>query len=184
MASIFQISDALKTHLTRGHAHQVQLEDPAKAGLIGVSVWLYQVQFDEFCRNATTPVLNEGQPGGKRKRLAAPPMCVNLYYLVTPMTGHVSSDYDVLGRLLLTIHESPTFRVNKPELGEEDLIRISLPTDPLEERLHLWDSLKSKPYQVSFVCLLRAARLYSSLTVEEAPVVGVTSNTSLELLRN
>ena len=191
MSSISTISKALKTHLTKPNSDfVVELKDPTE-GFQGnvVSVWLYQILPDEFSRNASSPILNEAVSNGtgslsKRKRSAAPPLGVNLYYLITPLTGAVDSDHDELGRLLLTIHESPVLRVVQPDLGEDELIRISLPADPLEERLHLWDSLKATKYRLSFICLLRTARLFTANTVEEAPVVGLTTKPSREFPRN
>ncbi|MEI8383901.1 MAG: Pvc16 family protein [Planctomycetota bacterium] len=187
MSSIFSISDSLKTLLSRGHSYTMQLKDPTEADQSNaVSVWLYQIQADEFSRNNAPPVLNKAASNGnevgvaKQRRSAVPPLGVNLFYLVTPMTGNVESDHEVLGRMLLTIHESPTLRVQQSELGEDELIRISLPADPLEERLHLWDSLKTKPYRLSFICLLRTARLFTSNVIEEAPVLNLSSAPLLE----
>lgn len=167
----------------------MELKDPTEAAQSdAVSVWLYQVQPDEFSRNAPPPILAEATVTGgtvsRRIRSAVPPFGVNLYYLITPLTGNIDSDQEVLGRILLNIHESPVLRIVEPDLGEDEQIRISLPADPLEERLHLWDSLKSKPYRLSFICLLRTARLFSSLTVAEAPVLGLVTTGAGEFPRN
>lgn len=184
MSSIFRISEALKIHLGRGHSHSVQLKDPSEVDQTsGVSVWLFQVQPDEFSRNSPAPVLREaaagpnaGDPAAKRKRSAVPPFGLNLYYLVTPTTGNVESDQEVLGRMLLTIHESPMLRVQEPESGQDEQVRIILPGDSLEDRIRLWDSLKSKPYRLSFTCVVRTARLLSSISIEEAPVLSLSSS--------
>lgn len=181
MSSIYKISEALKTHLSRGHSFSVELKDPTEQNPVAdVSVWLYQVQPDEFSRNASPPVLEEGRSNGtggltKRKQSIVPPCGINLHYLVTPLAGNVESDHEVLGRMLLTIHESPLIRVPDPQLDQDEQIRIILPAEALEDRIRLWDSLKSKPYRLSFTCVLRTARLYSSLTMEEAPVLSFSS---------
>ena len=182
MSSIYKISEALKSHLSRGYSEAAfELKDPSDSDIQGkVSVWLFQVQPDEFSRNATAPVLMETgpTPGGsitKRIRSTVPPYGVNLHYLVTPLTGNVESDQEMLGRMLLTIHESPFFSVEDPLSGQDEQLRIILSADSLEDRVRLWDSLKSKSYHLCFTCVVRTARLFSSITTEEAPVLSFSS---------
>lgn len=187
MSAIVAISEGLKAHLKAGlpNTTTVSLKDPSTSPSNAVSVWLYQVQPDEFTRNAKPPVIAESQGGfSKRTRSLVAPLGVNLYYLVTPLMESVESEQEMLARVMLRIHESPVVKVQQPPPGVDEEVRISLPADPLEERLRLWESLKVRPYRLSFVCLLRTVRLISSQTIDEAPVLSLTSVAAPEFSRS
>jgi hypothetical protein len=190
MAALSEIGEALRSRLNRALAAQgltagVHLKDPNDPPLSSaVSVWLYQVLVDEMSRNNLPPTLpppNALPPGapvalGKRRRAVAPPLGVNLYYLVTPDTGTAAGDHNAVGAMLLALHESPLLRVpdvNNPARDEE--IRIHLPIDSLEDRVRLWDTLKGRAYRLSFTCLLRTAFLHSNRTLDESLVLSVGS---------
>ncbi len=176
MSSIFKISEAFQKLLATGAAVTVELKDPTLTAAGSVSLWLYQIVPDEYSRNAATPILQEATSGSQpRRRSAVPPLGINLCYLVTPLISDTQSAHDTLGQLLLTIHENSIFTVRDTNLGIDELIRVSLPGEQLEDRLKLWDSLRTKPYQLSFVCHLRTVRLFSTKLVEDYVVVGGSS---------
>ena len=70
---------------------------------------------------------------------------------------------------------APILSVRDFSLGLNEQIRLSLPYETLEERVRLWESLKDKSYQLSFTCLLRTARLFSSRVFDEVPVASFAS---------
>jgi hypothetical protein len=175
MSAIWQISRAFSSLLSDALEaadlpHAVKEVDPSKfKDEKGASVWLYQTVADEFSRNGAKPVIDD-PADPPRRRSVHPPLGVNLSYLVTPMTGNIEEEQDVLSQILLTIHESPVLTVRDLTLGLNEQVRIYANADNFEERMRLWETLKDKPYQLSFICVLRTARLFSSQAIKEVPV--------------
>ncbi len=177
MTSISTISQAFKAHLEDvAVGFLVELKSPVRDDNPNTSLWLYQVTPDEFSRNGPPPTLQEASPG-KPRQVGLRPLGVNLYFLVTPMKDDMIANHDEMTRLMLCIHDEPVIFVPKP-LGGTDAIRISIGSESLEDRLRLWDSFKSKPYRLSFTCVLRTGKLQSSQVLTEYPVLSVGESLS------
>lgn len=177
MTSVASISQALKKHLQDEDAgFGVELTSPTRDEVQTTSLWLYQVTPDEFSRNGPAPTLQEAS-AGRPRQVGLRPLGVNLYYLVTPMKVDTLANFDEISRLMLRIHEQPLMFVPTP-LGGSDPIRISIGSESLEDRFRLWDSLKNKPYRLSFTCVLRTGKLQSSLVSDEHAVSSVGASLS------
>lgn len=186
MAAIQHIGEKVKALLAQGHSSTVELLDPVatrQKQANGVSLWLYQVQVDEFTRNNARPATNAvaAAANGRRRQVSAvPPLGLTLCFLVTPLTDNPANDFDVLERMLLTIHEAPILRVQVPAEGIDEHVRLVLPRETLEERLRLWESLKTPAYRMSFVLQARIARLFATTTIDESPVLSLSAVGSSE----
>lgn len=182
-AALSQVSNALQTllqdELRRDSVFQtlsVVLEDPsrppvANANALRLSLWLYQVVPDEFQRNLPpTPVIGTN---GKKHLVKPPALALNLYYLVTPLTGAPDSDQRALGLAMLALHLNPGLTLHIPADGVSEDVRIGLVSDQLEDRVRLWESL-SEPYRLSVCYLVRTVRLEDD-PKEVGPRVAETS---------
>ncbi len=184
MSMIADISEAFRDYLQDSvsvvNGGSVWLGDPTEGNNAGVSLWLYQVSLDEFIRNGAGPIVDPSAPsaggGAPRRRSLKPPLGVNLSFLITPMNHPVASKtaLNVVNQVLLTIHEAPLLPIRDSNLGLNEQVRIHVVSDNFEERHRLWDSLKDKPYRLSFTCVLRTARLFSTKLIDEAAVLTTT----------
>lgn len=181
-AAFWEVSQRLKTVLEKAldddpnvdGSPKVALADPTdQAGgeANRVSVWLYQVAFDEFARNVPTPIV-EGNNGSRRLRF--PPLGVNLHYLITPMLGSAEKDQQAFARIMLTLYEQALLVLDKPEIEVKEQIRISYVPDALDERIKLWDSLKLS-YRLSGCWLVRTVRLASKDVTSDTPITTTTT---------
>ena len=88
-----------------------------------LSLWLYQVQQNEFLRNPP-PVRIPNDDA----HLQYPPLAINLFYLLTPSTNSVEGDQLVLGRSMQIFHDNAILLLEsaeEPGRGEELRIMMS-----------------------------------------------------------
>lgn len=120
--------------------------DAAKMDTHRLSVWLYQVQQNEFLRN----VPPERVPGDDM-RTSFPPLSLNLFYLITPFTRRDDTDQMVLGRLMQIFHDNGILLLESvEEPGKSEELRIMLSHRDLRELAEVWEALQ-QPYRLS-VC--------------------------------
>ncbi len=171
MSSISAVSDSFKNILSKGGI--VDLKSPADDVNENTSLFLYHIVPDEFGRNISRPVANEGD-GGPRK-VGLVPLSVNLQYLITPLKKDVTANNDEASRLLLAIHENPIVIVRDIAQGINDKMRVSFACESIEDRFRIWDSFKNKPYRLSFAVMLRSAKILSLQTTDEVSVASIGS---------
>jgi hypothetical protein len=167
-ATIATVSEKLKKRLNEAlGGNRVELNDPAKASDNSVSLWLYQVVVDEFARNRT-PTRAEAA-NGRAVNMQLPPLPLNLFYLITPMTTEQDAAQTELAKVMLALHEEPELLVEG--VGVNDTVRVTFQNDTLDDRVKLWESL-SHPYRLSVCYQVRTAKLESRRVATEAPAVS------------
>lgn len=124
-----------------------------------LSLWLYQVQPNEFVRNAPL------------QRLAAddsvqyPPLAINLFYLLTPATNSVEGDQMVLGRSMQILNDNAILMLPSAEVpGETEELHIGMCQRDLREIAEVWEALQ-QPYRLSVCYEIRIARIDSTRTL-------------------
>lgn len=150
----------------------ITLESPSehienKDGAL-LSVYLYRVGENSFMKNRQ-PV--EGTGGQLRK----PPLCLDLYYLITPMLSDAFDRQVVLGKIMQILYDHPT--LDGPDLvgslaGADDALRLSLNAVPLNEVTDVWQALQI-PYMLSVSYIMRVALVQSDEQTGGARVVSV-----------
>lgn len=128
--------------LTSGFSGMIFTESPAIAGSgvaqkKGMSLWPYRVQRDEF--QGDPSLVPQGSA-----LLAIPPLRVDVWYLVTPMTGSGDSDQLLLEKTLQYIYD-----VGPIALGEDTPV-VTFETPGADELFRLWSALDF-PYALSCV---------------------------------
>jgi hypothetical protein len=150
----------------------ITLESPAehvesKDGAL-LSVYLYRVGENGFMKNRH-PV--EGTGG----QLQKPPLCLDLYYLITPMLTDAFDRQVVLGKVMQVLYDHPT--LDGPDLvgslaGAGDVLRLSLNSVPLNEVALVWQALQI-PYMLCASYIMRVALVQSGEEHGGARVVAV-----------
>ena len=155
-----------------GTGTTVVLTDPSQGSGNRVSVWLYQVAVDEFSRNAPAAPADSGTPA--RSKSAAPPLGINLYYLITPLFDQPEAEQQALAQVMLYLYENPILAVYQPDVGVNDQVRVTPLPDSLADRATLWQAL-TEPFKLSMSYIVRTVRLISPNVVSVAPVGSIAT---------
>lgn len=132
-------------------------ENPSQ--LRRISLWLYQVQENEFLRNKP-----KSREPNDDARVRYPPLPLNLFYLLTPSTNDVVGDQLVLGRAMQLFHDNAILRLENPdEPGEAEELRITMCQRDLRELAEVWEALQ-QPYRLSVCYEVRVPRIESLRT--------------------
>jgi hypothetical protein len=107
----------------------------------GMSFWPYRVERDEFVSDPSPVALGSSL-------LGTPPLCVDVWYLVTPMTGSGDSDQLLLEKTLQYIYD-----LGPVSLGS-DQPSVTFETPGTDELFRLWSALDI-PYALSCVFTAR-----------------------------
>jgi hypothetical protein len=122
-----------------------------------VSLWLYQVQQNEFLRNQ--PPLRVPQ---RDDEIQFQPLVLNLYYLLTPSTESVEGDQMVLGRSLQIFNDNAILLLQSQEdLGVSQELRLSMCQRDLRELAEVWEALQ-QPYRLSVCYEIRVTQIEST----------------------
>jgi hypothetical protein len=139
----------------------ISLESPAEhienrdAALL--SVYLYRIDEDSYLKNRS-PI--EG-PGGVLQRA---PLCLDLYYLITPLLTTARDRQIVLGKVMQVFHDRPTLE-GTDLVGSlasfSDTLRVVLNPLPLNDVALVWQALEL-PYMLCVSYAVRVALLQST----------------------
>ncbi len=139
----------------------IALTNPAEKNVDdsrSLSLWLYQVQQNEFLRN----VRPERVPDDA-SIVRMPPLALNLFYLLTPSTKTMEGNQLVLGRSMQILHDNPVLPVKSGQDAKkaEEEIRISMCHRDLRELAEVWEALQ-QPYRLSVCYEVRVPRIEST----------------------
>lgn len=113
-----------------------------------VSVFLYRVEPNPFLSNLDWQAPDD-------TTLIAPPIALNLHYLLTPYGADLSEVQKILGEVLRAFHETPIIRPGHPALSADlatmtEELRILPHKLPFADLLELWKSFNNNvPYRLS-----------------------------------
>ncbi len=133
-----------------------------------LSLWLYQITENEFVKNQPpVRVKPAGDDPARGAALSRPPLALNLYYLVTPLSDDPKANHLLLGKTMQVLYDHAVvyLRHEESELAEE--LRIILCRLTLEELTRIWEALR-EAYRLSICYQVRVTRIDSaSLTVSD-----------------
>ena len=137
---------------TAAFAGTIFTDSPASAGAgagqkTGMSFWPYRVERDEFLSNPSLVPIGTSL-------LGIPPLNVDVFYLVTPMTGSGDSDQLLLEKTLQYLYD-----VGPIPLGTDNPI-VTFETPGADELFRLWSALDI-PYALSCVFVARHVAINS-----------------------
>jgi hypothetical protein len=142
--------------------------ETAKDSSRQLSLWLYHVNEDEFCKNREPVRLADG-------RDQRAPLVLDLFYLLTPFTRSGESDHLVLGRSMQTFHDQANVRIVDSTAGVaiNEELRITLFRRSLDEISQVWQALR-EPYRLSVCYQVRVTHIDSDRFDSTAPVIDVS----------
>lgn len=182
---IAEVSNLLHSTLWNGFKDDLELNqhvdnekaivllNPADAASnkdLRLSLWLYQVQGNEFMRNQAPSRLPQ-----QDDTIQSPPLPLNLYYLLTPSTKSMEGDQMVLGRSLQIFHDNSILLLeSKEKPGTAEELRISMCQRDLRELAEVWEALQ-QPYRLSVCYEVRVIRIDSERTERTGRVLERTA---------
>ncbi len=112
-----------------------------------VGVYLYRVEHNPFAANLDWQTASATQ-------FIAPPMALNMHYLVTPYGADELEIQQTLGEVMRAFHDKPIVPAGdatlSPDLaGMTEELRIVLRMLPMGEMLDLWRAFDKVPYRLS-----------------------------------
>jgi hypothetical protein len=138
----------------------IVLKSPVEADQAGkISLFLYQVQENPHMRNRELEPIRDSD-------LRPPPLTLDLYYLVTPLSQQSETALGHLEAVMLAFYDQPTLK--PPLLGAtlvdagNDSVQIMAQALTLEDTNRLWGIFPNKPYRLSVAYLVTPVRVPSS----------------------
>lgn len=109
-----------------------------------LSLFLYHVTENSDMKNRPLERLDD-------RFLRYPPLCLNLSYLITPLTSNGDNDHKLLGKTMQILYDNAVVKGSALEGSLQNTaeeLRIALHSMTLEEISKLWGAL-SRPYHLS-----------------------------------
>lgn len=150
----------------------IVLKSPADAGASAkVAMYLFQIEENPHLRNSKS---EEVAVNGNGYELRPPPLALDLYYLITPLSTDPARALGHLESIMRVFYDNP---VLEPPLLSETMVaagneQIRLTPSPLslEDTNRLWAMFPNKPHYLSATYLLSPVRVPSIKVVPEARV--------------
>ena len=133
-----------------------------------LSLWLYHVSENEFTKNAA-PVRANGHDSRQ-----APPLALNLFYLITPFAPTGEGDQMLLGKAMQVLYDDAILLLQNPGDQIAEDLRLVLCRLSLEELSRIWDALR-EPYRLSVCYQVHVVHIDSQRTTSAARVVEQTT---------
>jgi hypothetical protein len=134
----------------------------------GLSVWLYQVDRNEF-------LLNQPPERIAPDLLRRPPMPLDLHYLITPISDDPINEQLMLGRVVQALNDGAILPADPahPELRDE--LRVTLENPGVDALSRIWTALE-QPHRLSVSYLVQVVEIDSGEQPERGlPVYQKTS---------
>jgi hypothetical protein len=141
-------------------------EITATTALVGL--FLYRVEINPFLANMDWKRTGSTQ-------LVAPPIGLNMHYLVTPYGPDLVEIQKTLGEIIRTFHQFPVIEAADPLLspdlaGMTEELRIVPRPLPLNDMLELWKAFEKLSYRLSLTYEVSAVLVDSGLSRSVMPV--------------
>jgi hypothetical protein len=110
-----------------------------------ISLFLYQISENQFLKNQDLKLVGSN-------KLHSPPICMDLYYLLTPYVRDKEMEQIILAKLIRLFYDNqvlsgPILGDNLLDSGNEEL-RIVVNNMTLEQINHLWGMFPGKAYRL------------------------------------
>jgi Pvc16 N-terminal domain len=178
--AIHEISAALRRLLAREYAADLSLKsivgdapesvitfsnptDARRDATNRLSLWLYQITENEHVKNAAPT------PNGNGTANHLPPMALNLFYLMTPLTTSGENDQQLIAKSMQVLYDNAVVMVRNADNLVAEELRIIFCRIELEQLTRIWEALQ-EPYRLSICYQVRVAHIDSLRLVPTARV--------------
>jgi Pvc16 N-terminal domain len=179
--AIHEISGALRRLLAREYADDVSLlpivgeapesvitfsnpTDARQDAANRLSLWLYQITENEHVKNAAPT------PNGNGTSSHLPPMALNLFYLLTPLTTSGENDQQLIAKSIQVFYDNALVVVRNADNQVAEELRIIFCRVELEQLTRIWEALQ-EPYRLSVCYQVRVAHIDSLRILPTARVI-------------
>lgn len=133
-----------------------------------VGIFMYRVEINPFLANLDWKRTSSTQ-------LVAPPIGLNMHYLITPYGPDLIEIQKTLGEVIRVFHEYPVIDAADPLLspdlaGMTEELRIFPRPLPLNDMLELWKSFEKVPYRLALTYEVSAVLIDSTISRSVLPV--------------
>src|SRR5438105_254571 len=118
----FTVDPVLHTLFSASHVVSLATPKEMRSGStpqVGLSVWLYRVERDEFTTNRYPERIDA-------THMRMPPLPIDCHYLLTPVVDDSLTEQAIMGKLLQILHDHPVLRPDPAHPDLQDELRISL----------------------------------------------------------
>ena len=163
-------------HDTLDRLEQIVFTNPTEAARDSsnrLSLWLYRIAENEFLKNGAFEPAGAPAPSARpapRRRDRFPPLSLNLFYLMTPLTASGEGDLLLLGKAMQIFYDNPSVPLDDDLFDIHEQLHITLCRLTLEELTRIWEALR-EPYRLSVCYEVRATRVDSQRVLERGRVV-------------
>jgi hypothetical protein len=141
--------------------------DTAQDSARRLSLWLYHVSEDEHVKNTPSVRLSDGS-------FRMTPLALDLYYLLTPFATSGEADHLLLGKAMLTFHDTAIVRiVDGAAMDVNEELRITLFRRSLDDISPVWQALR-EPYRLSVCYQVKVTHIDSNRVDQSAHVVNLS----------
>jgi Pvc16 N-terminal domain len=133
-------------------------DDAGGLGSAALSIYLYRILEDPYLKNQPQVIGRGGLP-------VRSPLCLDLYYLMTPLLADTRDQHIVLGKLMQILYDRPTLEgadLIGGLAGSNDRIRAVFNPVSLEESARVWQALETA-YRLSVCYTLRVTMISSTI---------------------
>ena len=171
LTDAFQAEPLLNALLAMGHVisprtpAEMEAASPQQKGL---SVWLYQVDRNEF-------LLNQPPERIALDLLRRPPVPLDLHYLVTPIADDPINEQLMLGKVVQVLNDNAIFPADPADPELQDELRVTLENPGVDALSRIWTAL-DQPHRLSVSYLLQVVEIDSGEEPERGlPVLEKTT---------
>jgi hypothetical protein len=135
---------------------------------MGVSVWLYQVDRNQF-------LLNQPPQRVAPDQLRRPPVSLDLHYLVTPIATDPINEQLMLGKVIQVLNDNAILPADPADPELRDEIRVTMENPGVDALSRMWTALE-QAHRLSLSYLVQVVEIDSGEEPERVlPVLGRTS---------
>jgi hypothetical protein len=143
--------------------------DTAQDSARRLSLWLYHISEDEHVKNTPSVRLSDGT-------FRMTPLTLDLYYLLTPFATSGEADHLLLGKAMLTFHDTAIVRiVDSTVMDVNEELRITLFRRSLDDISQVWQALR-EPYRLSVCYQVKVTHIDSNRVDQSAHVVNLSGS--------
>jgi hypothetical protein len=132
-----------------------------------LSIFLYRVAENGELKNRQLQPINSNS-------LRYPPLCLNLYYLITPLTNSTENDHKLLGKTMQVIYDNSTLQGSALKgvlQNSAEELRLILNPLSLEDHSKLWTAFM-RPLRLSLSYEVKIVFIDSQREVAGEPVLN------------
>ncbi len=131
-----------------------------------ISLFLYYVDYEAHLRNLPPDRIGDD-------KFRAPPLHLNLYYLITPYSDKKEDEKRLLEKVIQVFHDHPVVLIRDDEEPSEVIELKILPhLLSLDDMTKLWSAFQDTPYRLSVTYMVTPVKIVPTTETEITRVIS------------